>query len=454
MNKSTLYLVLFLICIVSRLITSINYVEDPQSMVISMYVIDAAVLPSFYNMNAPLFCLLVKGISELTHNFSLSFSILGGVSTFAILFFMLRLFRIPLASLEGGLIVFIIFFNPLLWIASNRYTPEMSAAAISIASFYYLMAEHEHPYATSIGWALAGLSIGFGFLFFPFLLLPLLYSLFYKKGRLIAMLLFLIGTLPWILPVLLAGEVETAFKSFCSLYFTYAPGEVSFNFVRLADLVKNVWAGGLGGYWWMRSPLTLVISIAALPCLFLGTTILLSFDHPRKKMFTFFMTTVLFMLWLYFCPASNMISVVLIIPFLCAAIAYGIIYFLVNFNLISVKAAVLTYLVCLIWLSIYMALEHNTSNASEQLKNYMTQNRKHTAALVCSTDLYQFLSLKGVHADHHVVSPATLGNDVIALDRLMAPEYAVRMPLSKKTRHFSHNPFINSQWSALTLYEY
>jgi hypothetical protein len=452
LNRPITYTVLLLICVVSRLLTSVNYQEDPQSLAISMDVINEDFFSSFRNFNSPLFCLLVKSLSAITHNFSVSFSIVGGISTFLIIYFTLGLIKVPLISLEGGLTACLIFFNPLIWIAANRHTPDLASAAIIIVSFYLLLVNHENKYADQLGWGLAGLAGGFGLLLFPFLIAPLLYAGISKKKLFISLLAFVTGIAFWLLPAILLSTPAAVYDQVRMHYFSYPEGMVHYNFYRMADIIRNVWAGGLGGYWWERSPFTIVISIFVLPCLFFGTMILLSFEYPRRKILTVLSSFLLFLAWIYFCPVSTNISIVLLLPFLLIIISYGIIYFLVNFNFIAVKAGVLIYLICNIWISIYLALEHQQPNAVEQLRSHLSQNISPSAYIISSSsELCHFLNLQN---NQYTYTPGDYKSEVVYAFRKKGVISPASIPAPKSIYSFSHNPFINSKWSHLKLYEY
>lgn len=450
MNKPIIYFVLLLICVVSRLITSINFVEDPQSLAISLQVNDPNLIHVFNTINGPLFCLLIKFISTITNNYSVSFSIVGGIATFVLIYYVLKLLKVPITSLEGGFTVCLLFFNPLLWIAGNRYTPDLSSNALVIASFYYLLADNGKKYSHHLGWLLAGIAGGFSLLYLPFLFIPLIYTALFRKQIYISIGLLLLGLSSWLLPSILLHDwlyvqaqlKETIFASNAQSLYTWK---------RLGEVFENIWAGGLGGYWWGRSLFTILFSFALIPCLFFGTMILLSFDYPRRKIFTVWGAGLLFIIWLYVCPLSSNIQVITLMPFLVILISYGIIYFLVNFNMLAVKAAILLFLIFNIWIGIYFAREHQYPNAAEQLRTHISQSGKQAARIFADADLCNFLNTQNENYHCTIAVPPEDGIVRCYKEDVNSPSNKAH---PRSVYYFYNNPYINSWFSAIELREY
>ena len=438
---------MLLVCIVSRLITSINFIEDAESLAISSNVAHAEFLYSFQNFASPLYCLLIKVVSYLTHNFSISFSIIGGVSTFTIIFYTLKLLKVPITSLEGGLTVCLIFFNPLVWIAGNRFSSDLTAVSISIGAYYYLMTESSDN-KFLIGWFLAGLVGGVNILYFPFLILPVIYAAITKRQIVRYAPIFLAGVLIWLLPTFLTQTISQTLANISNNLFPSTVNNI-YNLSRITDLIKHIWAGGLGGYWIGRSPFTLLLSIALMPCIFFGTMILLSFNYPRSKIFTTWGAFILFFIWIYFCKVSSNISVLILMPFFIVVIAYGLIYFLVNFNLLAVKVVVFLFLVFNVWLGIYFAIEHQQPNAAAQLRSYLIQSSNMPSQIIAEDDLCDYLNYQNSKKNCSGVIDVKNGL-VIALS---SPSQ-VQTATPKNVNFFTHNTYVNSKWSFLELREY
>ena len=141
LKRNHLYLlILFILCFSSRILTSIYYIEDIDSLrfALSLYDYDITKLQPHFP-GYPVFCFIAKIIYLLTGSMSITFSIIGGVSVYYLIYFMLKLDNIDAASLVGLFMIFIIFFNPLVWLMSNRYMPDIMGLAIVTAILYQLM---------------------------------------------------------------------------------------------------------------------------------------------------------------------------------------------------------------------------------------------------------------------------------------------------------------------------
>ena len=76
---------------------------------------------------------------------------MGGISIFIIIHFTCKLARIELNSRAGLFCSAIIFFNPLLWILSNRYMPDIFGGAVMVAGLYFLILHKDFNYRLMIG---------------------------------------------------------------------------------------------------------------------------------------------------------------------------------------------------------------------------------------------------------------------------------------------------------------
>ena len=159
MSEGRAWGALLVLCIASRLLGAIYYVEDLDSLRFALAVVDYDVprlqphFPAY-----PVFCFAAKMLYALTGRYAPAFAVLGGLSTFAILFFTLGLARIRLASSTGLIAAFLLLFNPLLWLMSNRWMPDAMGAACVLASLWCLGRPERGKAAW--GFLIAGLSLG------------------------------------------------------------------------------------------------------------------------------------------------------------------------------------------------------------------------------------------------------------------------------------------------------
>ena len=88
-------LFLFLGCVLSRIASSIFYIEDIDSLRFALSIEEYNIIklqPHFPGY--PIFCFLAKFLFFFTNSKAISFSIIGGFSLFIIIYFTLKLFQI------------------------------------------------------------------------------------------------------------------------------------------------------------------------------------------------------------------------------------------------------------------------------------------------------------------------------------------------------------------------
>ena len=138
-------------CIASRLLSTIYYIEDLDSLRFALSMIDydvAKLQPHFPAY--PVFCFIAKLLYAVIRRYALAFSLLGGLSTFFTIFFTLKIAKIHSTTLLGKIAIFVIFMNPLLWLMSNRYMPDAMGVACLMASLYFTTAQEKGKEHTQI----------------------------------------------------------------------------------------------------------------------------------------------------------------------------------------------------------------------------------------------------------------------------------------------------------------
>ena len=178
-NNSSLIFAL-LICIVSRAFTSIYYIEDIDSLrfALSIQEYDITKLQPHFP-GYPIFCFLAKILHFIFRNMGVSFSIIGGISIFFIIYYLLRMFNTSLKSYEGQYIALIIFLNPIFWLMSNRFMPDLMGLAVSLSAIYYLIYANKQGRHLEKGFFISGLLAGVRLSYLPLLVLPIIKILFY-----------------------------------------------------------------------------------------------------------------------------------------------------------------------------------------------------------------------------------------------------------------------------------
>ena len=85
--NGTSWAAIFFLCMAARLFTTINYIEDPDSLRFALSIENynlASLQPHFPGY--PVFCFVVKALTIALSKFSYAFSIVGGFSTFVVIF--------------------------------------------------------------------------------------------------------------------------------------------------------------------------------------------------------------------------------------------------------------------------------------------------------------------------------------------------------------------------------
>lgn len=473
MNNYVKYIVFLLICILSRVISAIYYIEDPDSLRFALCVFDEFDLqllqPHFPGY--PIFCFIAKIFYVIFGNFSIVFSVIGGISVYLLIVSVLKMLKVPLFSLEGALIAILIFFNPMIWLMSNKYMPDLAGTAVMMAAFSYLVPNTYKNRDVFKGWFLTGILAGLRLSYIPFLVIPCIYSLLVKKKYLHSFLFLLLGVLFWLVPMIMdtgwqnlleIAKMQTTghFYDFGGTVFT----EKDY-WTRLVRLFESIWADGLGGYWIDRNPALLFNSAGIVICSFFGFLIMLSFGYSRSKIFVVIGSCFLYALWVFFFQniIYNSRHVLPLIPFFLILVSYGIIYFLVNYNYMHVKVLVLAFLLGNVFITVVLAVQHTYPTAIAQVKEYIINKRQpdEEITIVSIPLINDFLAAQKVRANYisvHQDSMAYYARKINSIDsgKMMVIGNLAPLVKSKPTNvvHFEHNPYVNRIWADIYVYEY
>jgi hypothetical protein len=149
-------LVLFALVAASRLASTIRYIEDTDSLRFALSVGDYSVAefrPHFPGY--PVFCFLAKTLTTLTGSYAVAFSLIGAIATFGIIHYLQRLLRVSPRQPLGIAVAVLVLFNPLVWLLSNRYMPDLLGAACALAALYYLADDRRGAQPSQVGALLA-----------------------------------------------------------------------------------------------------------------------------------------------------------------------------------------------------------------------------------------------------------------------------------------------------------
>jgi hypothetical protein len=310
MQRRLIYIGLFAACVVSRLLTTIYYIEDTDSLRFALSVYDefdvASLQPHF--PGSPVFWAAARLFYWMTGSFAFAFSLVGGLATFAVVYFCVRLAGRDPLSPDGLAIAFLLFFNPMIWLMGNRYMPDLMGLGLALAALASLTAVKPlgAPAAlpalsasTSLrtgilagsfngllAGILTGLLAGTRLSYVPLLLPAYLMRLRRQPLQLTAWTL--LGTAIWFIPMLAdtgRDALVTSASQQTEGHFTEFGGTVETNpnlLVRTTRVAEGVWADGYGAWWPDRHWLTAVVA-AGLTAAAMAAVIAAAVSHSDSR---------------------------------------------------------------------------------------------------------------------------------------------------------------------------
>ena len=474
-------------CIGSRLLSTIYYIEDLDSLRFALSMVDynvAKLQPHFPAY--PVFCWTAKLFYAVIHRYALAFSLLGGLSTFFIIFFTLKIAKIQSTTSLGKIALLVLFMNPLLWLMGNRYMPDAMGVACLLASLYFTTSQTEsrkhNPLCCTncVGFLLAGILLGIRLSYLP-LLAPALLMRFKHPKRLKYIMAGTIGVLVWLIPLLwITGwnTLITAAQAQSQGHFSDFGGTVSTHpelWLRLTKIFESIWADGFGLYWRGRHLIT------ACTALLIGIIVILNWKPTLKKWRVeklsgddsilpnpIFIGCIVYLVWIFL--GQNVIHksrhVLPLLPFLAVGIASAcnrIIGIPVNegkgrFRYIFAWSTVLLFFLCYSYVTLNIVVQHTKPTAIAQIHEYLREKQREQSNQlhVVSVPLIKYyLAAQAVEAAY---VPIKSEADLAQLDEIETGFVVIGSPLSnrepKVEKTFYHNPYVNRMWSELPLFEY
>ena len=462
LNERKIWVSLLFFCLASRLLSSIYYIEDPDSLRFVLGVLDYDVSKMQPHFPAyPVFCFIAKALHVVTGRYALSFSLIGGLATFAIIYFTLRIARIKVVESFGFALVFILFFNPLLWLMSNRYMPDLLGVALCLSACLFV--SKRNKMTAQIGFFIAGLLLGVRLSYAPFVLPSLLWSLWISKHKWWLLSAGIAGIVAWLIPLvyitgwdslIVAGQMQTAghFSEFGGTVTT----EPDYGF-RATKLLEGLWADGFGLYWLGRHWVTMGAAIMLLGMITMCWQDLVERFNKISLRNSLFWGCVLYLTWIFF--FQNVIyksrHVLPLLPILSLFPAYLI----AQLNLRSkvFKVAALCFLGCYSYATLHLVIQHKQPSAIAQVYNYLNDINAQNMHVASTPLIKYYLAARGIKA---AFIPIESRDDLSRLEKnedsmqlvVIGNPLKNKLPQSKRT--FYHNPYVNRMWSELSVYEY
>ena len=466
LKRNHLYLlILFILCFSSRILTSIYYIEDIDSLrfALSLYDYDITKLQPHFP-GYPVFCFIAKIIYLLTGSMSITFSIIGGVSVYYLIYFMLKLDNNDAASLVGLFMIFIIFFNPLVWLMSNRYMPDIMGLAIVTAILYQLIFRSKKMSSLYCGYFLSGVLAGIRLSYLPIILFPFISELIKNKNRLNLLSLFLLGIFLWLIPLIwitgfdnlwlsALNHTQGHFMDYGGSIFT----EKNLS-IRFFHLVESIWADGMGGYWIGRSWVTVIFSFLIATLLIFGFVNIINNWKFEKSLKIIMSCILIYLLWVFFSQniiyKSRHILPALIVLFIILSVGFK---YVITKHSVVLNTTVFLFVFLLIQITRTLVWDHKNPSAISQLKNDLIQNNIST---IVSTPLINYYmksnSVKAnfINIDNSVEFDGFInrqGNESVLMignfESLFIDDFIVKENMS-----YYHNPYVNRMWSQIDTY--
>ncbi len=469
-DSKTSYLFILVICLTSRLLTSINYLEDIDSMRFAMSLLDYNILeqrPHFPGY--PIFCFFAKMIYSLIGSLGLTFSIIGGISTFIIIYYCDLIFRM-LINEKSIYLPLLLFLSPLLWNLSNRYMSDLFGLSLVMMVTYYFICFYNSKKIIKLylSYFLIGLIAGVRISFLPFFI-PFFFvtiSSFSKQIFFKSLFVLLCGVIIWMVPLVIITGVEDIFvvsiNHITGHFFNWGgsilTSKSSYS-LRFLKLIESIWADGIGGFWMGRNIITILVSLGwILSFLSSINRIKVLIKEESKVFFLLLLSITSYVLWIFL--FQNVIyksrHIIPLIPFILMISSIGFSSIL-KFDK-SYKYIINTFLLCLFFTTSYLNWQHQMPSAIAQAKSYVI-NDQASLKLFCSKKLInkylknhkgtENITVKDINHLKDIENYYTLGYVVYSTINLDFLNFKL-----EDKNVFYHNPYVNRLWPTMYVYKY
>ena len=462
-NNSTLIILLF--CLSTRLFSTIYYFEDIDSLRFAMAAYEFDVLNSRPHFPGyPIFCFFSQLILLITNNLALTFSLIGGISTFIIIYFCDKIWRLYFNK-QNLFFLTILFFNPFMWLMSNRYMPDLFALSLLVTGVYYLIkilkksSLNDHVLLGIIISILFGVRVSF----IPFFI-PIIF-LISKKNFKFFFLSFLATTIIWVTPfIYMTGiyEIIELFKNDSYGHFYKWGGTIMSSdgsiINRLIKIVTFL-SVDMFSFWSQHRHWSTIIN--SLLIVFSIIYFLRSYNTKFKKVNMKLLLSCFFVYFLWVLMFQNIQykprHLLPFVPVFCFILSIGI----DSINK-KIKYGILFSLVLIFvhaFITINIVSQHKKMSAISQIHAYLQETKNNV--VVISDDLKLFywknhfnnkdIKYCNIHRFNKLLNQNQISDDTII--------YSTEAINSNKYRkvnshHFYHNPHVNRLWSKLTLDTY
>ena len=456
LNKIQSNLILFAICVLSRAITSIYYIEDIDSLRFALGIQDYSIInlqPHFPGY--PIFIFFAKIVFFFSNSLGITFSIMGGISIFIIIHFTCKLARIELNSPAGLFCSAIIFFNPLLWILSNRYMPDTFGAAIMVAALYFLILHNNFNHKLMVGTFLIGILAGTRLSYLPALIVPVAFAIYKSKTRKNLLYSFVLGNIIWLLPLVWVTGwndlIIAASKQTIGHFTDFGGTSITENnwSLRLKNFSSSIWADGFGGYLAGRHWLTIILSTLFAFILMLSVNTIIKDFQSNDVTKLLFYSLIVYSIWILFFQnviyKSRHVIPIIIVLLYFLAVGKGTSFWE---NRTSYFFSLL-YIMTLVFVSITLVNQHRSPSAISKLKDNLISIDSNDK-IVCIPLVKYYLETHGINANYIDINSIDKNNIPNNLDDAIIignhPDLFNDTFQVISDSSYYHNPYVNRMW--------
>ena len=396
----------------------------------------------------------------ITGSLANSFSIIGAISTFIIIYYSILIVSFKNKLSSNYFLMALILANPMIWIMSNRYMPDLMGLSLFVASFYMLVCQNEKKYMY-IGSVISGLLLGVRLSYFPLLILPMIKVLREnKKNTLQFVSSIALGVVIWLIPIVYITGLDNLIyvaQNQSLGHFTDFGGtmitESDWSY-RIKLFLHTIWSDGLGGYWFGRSFITILLSISMIPILFSSISYFKS-NPLDSKIKILIGCIALYVIWILF--FQNIVyksrHVLPVVYFIIVLLSYG--YNYLNTNKYN-KIISTIFIICSIYIGSIIAFQHKQPTAISKVKDYLIKSRE-PLTIITTPLISYYLKSSGVnftYYDAHKIDPTIYNygdNNKILMIGNFQEVLNNKISVTRDTS-FYHNPYVNRMWSTINLY--
>ena len=451
-----MYYILFLICLLSRILSSIYYIEDIDSLRFALSIIDDYDIAK-YQPHFPgyaVYCFVAIVLYKITGSLAITASLIGGISTYFLIYFLLKILRIKIDSWQSIFIILTTFFNPMIWILGNRYMPDLLGMTIALASIYYI-SQKSNPQKINVGYFFTGILMGVRLSYFPLIIIPVFYSLKNKNHYHKYIFYFFCGLFIWFIPLIFSEGLFNLYKiglSHTIGHFTDFGGTInteSNTLLRLKFLINTIWSDGLGGFWKNRTWNSLLISILIFG-IFISTNYKMIKFSRIIKIYIF--SCFIYLIWIFLFQnliykSRHVLPLVVLLLLIIGLLQKRNKHRLI-FMLLPLFLSILT---------LNLIQSHREGTAIKFLKDHLEINKKDI--IISNSLVNYYLKNNGISSNYinieNLKKEKVLDKSKNQENILMIGDYSQRFENEYNINldtTFYHNPYINRMWSEIPIY--